>query len=385
MSGGAGWIDTQALGGLLRSAWRPKEPELRPSWPHLLAAQAIFAGTRSAVRIGQVADEIFYPSYQRQTVREPLFIFANARSGTTLLHNLISLDEEHFTPLRLHHTVFPAVSLQRIIQGLGFVDRRFLKSNLAALVQRSDDYFFGVWKGIHDTGLGQLEEDEALFVYTLLSPSLLLAVPEVASLHPTLCADDRGPKARQKFAAFYANTLQRLLFAADAGDERRLLNKSIWLPSRIQATFEVFPDARFVYLVRHPYETIPSYLNFMYAVWQKFYPAMPRKSAPLRQFCDVAIDYYQRSHRFLESIPAEQRCIIRFGDLVRDPVAVMRSVYSHFSYPWTPALETRATAAAARRDAFRSQKRYTLEDFGIEKGDVFGDLKDVFAAYGFEP
>ena len=69
-----------------------------------------WAGLRSAVAVGRAADDLLYPAWRGQRVREPVFIFANGRSGTTMLHRLLSTDTEHFAGYRLYQSIFSAVS-----------------------------------------------------------------------------------------------------------------------------------------------------------------------------------------------------------------------------------------------------------------------------------
>jgi len=41
----------------------------------------------------------------QQKIEAPVFIFGNARSGTTLLHSLMSLDEERFASMKLYQSI----------------------------------------------------------------------------------------------------------------------------------------------------------------------------------------------------------------------------------------------------------------------------------------
>ena len=45
------------------------------------------------IRFAYLVDNLFYPDYQHQEVREPVFIVGNFRSGTTFLHRLLTKDE----------------------------------------------------------------------------------------------------------------------------------------------------------------------------------------------------------------------------------------------------------------------------------------------------
>ena len=47
---------------------------------------------RFSIRIAYLLDNIFYPDYHRQEVKQPIFIVGNFRSGTTFLHRLLTKD-----------------------------------------------------------------------------------------------------------------------------------------------------------------------------------------------------------------------------------------------------------------------------------------------------
>src|SRR5688572_25933586 len=41
-------------------------------------------------------DEVFHRGYKNTAVKQPVFIIANPRSGTTYLHRLLAMDSERF-------------------------------------------------------------------------------------------------------------------------------------------------------------------------------------------------------------------------------------------------------------------------------------------------
>ena len=51
-------------------------------------------------------DDQLFPQYQNVDVGEPIFIMASPRSGTTMLHRLMSLDQQ-FTSYSLWQTLLP--------------------------------------------------------------------------------------------------------------------------------------------------------------------------------------------------------------------------------------------------------------------------------------
>lgn len=385
------WFDTKTMRGIAQEALRgmtgsgrSSEAEvLRPSLPHVAAAKLVLGTLTPMVKAARLVDDVAYRDYRRQRVQQPLFIVANARSGTTFLHHLISLDAERYAPMKLHHTVFPSVALQRGIQGLSRVDHRWLGSLIHRLVDRSDRFFFKAWEDIHPTGLNQLEEDEAVFVYTLLSPGIFFVFPFVAALARVAWMDRLDEKTRHRLMDYYLATARRHLFAS--GGNRTLLNKSIWHPPRMQSMLELFPDARFVYLMRHPYQTIPSFLNFFHSAWTVFYPQMRKDSPQLKAMAQLAIDYYRYAHQMRARIPAKQLATVQFADLIADPESTVRRIYQHFGMQVSDQFAVRLRTATMQTKRFKSSHDYSLEEFGLTRKEVYEQLRPLFDEYGYDP
>src|SRR6185437_8102760 len=74
-------------------------------WAYVLFFTALFAVMWMAVTIGRMLDFVFFPRFCRQSVRQPVFIIAPPRSGTTLLQKLMSLDEERFVYSKMYQLI----------------------------------------------------------------------------------------------------------------------------------------------------------------------------------------------------------------------------------------------------------------------------------------
>ena len=87
-------------------------------WAYVLFFTLLYAVMWFIVALGRALDHVFFPGFKRQPVREPVFIVAPPRSGTTLTQKLLSLDEERFVYNALYQTIFPAVCFQRCFDAL---------------------------------------------------------------------------------------------------------------------------------------------------------------------------------------------------------------------------------------------------------------------------
>jgi hypothetical protein len=77
-------------------------------------------------------------------------------------------------------------------------------------------------------------------------------------------------------------------------------------------------------------------------------------------------------------LPPDRVVDVQYDDTVGDPVGTVRRVYEHFGLNRTPAVDegVRAYLAENPRDKHGAH-RYTLEEFGLDRGEVDA----AFASY----
>lgn len=349
-------------------------------------SQVAFGALRGLVAAGRRVDDVLYPGWRDQPVREPFFIFANARSGTTLLHRLMSLDTERFTYSKLYESLFQSVVAHRLIEAGVALDAR-LGRHVGDAVERVDERIFRVWKDIHPMGLNQAEEDEAYFVFSLLTPGLYPFFPYPRELERVSWLDRLGDEVVEAVMDDYEGAVKRLLYVQglrDGKPNRQLLSKSVFLQGRLDAFRERFPDGRFVYLVRHPYESIPSFVSMFVAIWRLHSPEIPDDSDEARALAKIAIDFYRRGLEARREFGPSQFLTVKYAQLTSDPGGTVRRIYDHFGMEMTPDYAAVLDAETAKARRFRSNHRYSLEQYGLTKDDIYGPLAEAFDELGFE-
>jgi hypothetical protein len=167
------------------------------------------------VAAGRALDHVFFPAFKRQPVREPIFIVAPPRSGTTLTQKLMSLDEERFIYNALYQTIFPAVFFQRCFDAFIWLDRQ-IGSPLARVTGWAEKKWFGGWDGVHTMRFNQPEEDDGFFVYTFVTEAIFLLFLHVEELWEAGFQDALPAEKRRKVMGFYRSCLQRRLYASGA-------------------------------------------------------------------------------------------------------------------------------------------------------------------------
>ena len=332
--------------------------------------------------VTRALDHVLFWRFRRQKVKAPIFIIGNPRSGTTFLHRLMCYDEERFTHFKLWQTILPTVFHHKMVRLLTFLNR--WTGNIAGrLLTRFERRAFRGWDGIHAVGLSRAEECEMLWVYTLMSPALYSLVP-FPDLLPRAKFVDRLPdRKRKRVMRYYRGVLQRHLYCD--GGKREYLGKNVFLTGRIESILETFPDARFVHMVRHPFEVIPSYLSMFTAPWKAHSPDIARDSPQAQQMAAVPADYYKYMLEHLDAFPEDRFLTIRYDELVNQPREVVERIYERFGIPIEAAFRERLEAATAKSRTYKSSHKYSLGEYGLSEKAVYEDLRLVFEKYGFDP
>jgi hypothetical protein len=330
--------------------------------------------------VGRAIDRWRDPGFQDVELKEPVYIVAPPRSGTTFLHRLMCLDDR-FAYLKLYHTIFPAISLYKTIDATAAADSA-LGGLLSRIVDAIESVAFGGWEDIHPLGFDRAEEDEGIFILTLLSPGMYLLAPEMDELERPAWVDRLEPETRQRLTALYRSTLKRVMY--HEGQDRRFLGKTVLFPGRMQTVMEACPDARFIQLVRHPYKTVPSLVSMFRKPWAFFEPDIPDEGPETRRVAELAMDYYNELAEMRRTLDGDKMKTVQFDDLVDTPAATVEDIYEWLDIPVEDTFRRRLHGTLSAQGEHSSGHAYSLEQFGLSRETVYERLGDVFATYGFD-
>jgi hypothetical protein len=355
------------------------------SWRRTLFADGLISAVTVVGALNRLAeriDERFFAEYHDQPLGKPIYIVAAPRSGTTFLHRLMSRDPQ-FTTFKLYQTFFPTITGYKVLNRLTQVNGR-VGSALQKLRSAIDKSSFGAWQGIHDTGLSQDEEDEAIWALAYATPAIWFVLPYPEQFDHLRFIDQLPEEKKQKLVAYYRGCVQRHLHMNPG---RTLLGKNVLLPGRFDIVTQAVPEARFVHVLRHPYEALPSMLSLFTVPWRWHSPEVRPDGPEARALTKLTIDYYRFLHH--ESLKSERENKRRFfnvtyPDLLADPMRVVTDIYERFELELTPQFHAELAAEVARQRKFRSEHKYSLEQFGLTKEYVYEELSELFEYYGFE-
>jgi len=330
------------------------------------------------VALGRGLDHILFPGFRQQPVTRPVFIVAPPRSGTTLTQKLMSLDDQRFLHVKLYQTIFPSVFYQRCFDGVAWLDEH-TGHPLSGFVGWIEKTFFGGWDDMHKLRLNQPEEDDGFFVYSFVTEAIYLLFPHVDELWEAGFPDALPAADRRKLMAYYKSCLQRHLYAN--GPDKTLLSKATQSSGAVESLREAFPDARFITIIRHPYESVASHVSVFYPVWHAHSPDIAKDSPVSKSYARLALCWYQHLFEFGKKMEPERYYCMDYRDLTRSPRDALETLYRHFDWKLSDEFRARLQAATEKQRTFKSAHHYTLEEFGLSKEWIQKELGPLLDHY----
>lgn len=334
------------------------------------------------VRLLQALDHLIFPKFRREKLPASIYILANPRSGTTLLHRIMVADSQ-FTFQRLYQTIFPSIIWYKFFEWLGRFDR-ILGGPLARYVLKPlNRLFFGQWDGVHEVGFQQSEEDEAMWIFPWLTPAALIFFPFIRALKPHVYVDGLPRRDLDRINTHLYRILQRHMYAA--GEGKILLGKNAVAATRVHRYLEVMPDMRIIHLYRHPYESITSALSmFSKKMWEMHSPQCVGATEEVKAAAEIWCESYLLLMNLRDELPPERYIEFSYTELASDPKGTVEKVYARFGLEVGPEYAAYLEAESERAQKFESQHEYDLTEYGLSKDWIYEQLKPAFERYGFE-
>jgi hypothetical protein len=314
------------------------------------------------VAIGRFLDHILYPDFRRQEIRQPIFIVAPPRSGTTFLQRLLAQDRSTFAPVLMYQTIFPSITIQKLIHSVAQASRQkgHLLFDIFSWIER---HCFGGWDGMHKMRFTQPEEEAGFFVYTFVTEAIYLLFPFVRALWGAGFADDLPLRQQKKLMKYYRSCLQRHLYLN--GPDKVLLSKATQFSGSILCLQREFPDARIINILRNPRESIPSHISVFFTVWQWIDPSIRKSGPESREYAELAAAWFLHLEKFAISARPERYYRILYPDLVQNTERSIQSIYRRFDLPLSAQAKRQIQSDARLAVDYKSSHLYTMTEYGL--------------------
>ena len=327
--------------------------------------------------IFRLIDEVFFFRYRKVKIKQPVFIIANPRSGTTYLHRMISKDDNRFTYTKFAHTFFMTASFTKFANLVKWIDRRtgnLIRNGL----NKVDHIFWGGWEDIHSMGFNKAEEDELPFAQSMMSVGNFIPFPYYHLIEGTKFLDREPPSVRKGVMDFYESCVKRFVYAT--GEQKTYLSKNVMSTGRFKSILERFPDAKIIYIARHPYEALPSFAS-MFSV---MYGRGPDADLSRQALSEQGIQFYLYLAEMRKVIPSSQFIALKYDDLVHNPKDTVLNVYKHFNWEATGDFIKTLDVEQVRQKDYHSAHEYSLDKYNLSKEYIYERLFDIFQEFGFE-
>jgi hypothetical protein len=332
------------------------------------------------VAIGRFLDHILYPDFRRQEIRQPIFIVAPPRSGTTFLQRLLAQDRDTFAPVLMYQTIFPSITIQKLIHSVAQASRQkgHLLSDIFSWIER---HCFGGWDGMHKMRFTQPEEEAGFFVYTFVTEAIYLLFPFVRALWGAGFADALPLRQQKKLMKYYRSCLQRHLYLN--GPNKVLLSKATQFSGSILCLQREFPDARIINILRNPRESIPSHISVFFTVWQWIDPSIQKSGPESREYAELAAAWFLHLEKFDISARPERYYRILYPDLVQNTERSIQSIYRRFNLPLSAQAKRQIQSDARLAVDYKSSHLYTMAEYGLSPQWLRRELGGLMKRYRF--
>lgn len=279
----------------------------------------------------------------------PLVVIGLPRSGTTLLHRLLSLAPEAraLRYFEVRHPIAPP----------GRDDRR----ERARREHRGMAWLAPDLDSKHFSTPDEAEECLFLFDSTMVSSSFWVAAPAYGYLEWYLEQDQRGP---------YREYREHLQIVHAEQPARRLTLKAPVHTAHVAALIEAIPDVKLVQLHRDPVRAVSSLNSLFYTLHRAVSEELdlPRLGRANLDFLARGIEQNLDARR---ALAPEAIVDVYYEDLVTDAVAVVRRIREHHGLDFTPEYE-RSLLAFLRDNPQHKHgaHRYDPGDFGLTEDEI---------------
>lgn len=325
-----------------------------------------------SIRTAYLLDNLFYPEYHDQEIKQPIFIIGNFRSGTTFLHRLLVKDTGATCLTSWEIYVAPSIVGRRYLRWL--MKLNYAIGNPVQRVINIFDRIMEEYSYMHRVGLNEPEEDGQVLFHIWSSYDLLAFFPFPKLIRKYIYYDQMVPEEdRERDMEYYREVLKKHIYSHKG---KRYVSKNPSYSPKVRTLHQKFPDAKFINLVRNPLQVIPSSISLLSNHLRTY--GDPESEYELQDtVIEVSKHWYVYPHRYLKQLPADQYIRINYRDLTSDPKGTVERIYRQFGLEISPEYEKILKIEAEKARNFRSKHQYSLQEMGLDQKRIQSEFKNI--------
>lgn len=293
---------------------------------------------------------------------DPLFIVGHWRSGTTHLHNLMSLDSTFSSPTA-YQASFPNHFIFSQVANVIF--------NLIAPPKRPMDNVAFSAEAPH-------EDEFALAASSLVSPYMKVLFP--CSGPETYTSVDPNDWSLDALFA-WKRSMSVFVKKMTLSEGGRLLFKSPPHLGRIKLLSEMYPNSQFIHIVRNPYNVYMSTKK----LWKDSFAYVHLQTPSQELIQETILSWYEKMFKLFEKdkreISPEAIVEIKYEELDSEPLKTISHIYEKLDLKNFNSVNERLMRYINSLKGYR-KNAYQLTD--CEKALVSTRWRDNFLKYGYE-
>jgi hypothetical protein len=298
-----------------------------------------------------------------QDPANPVFIIGHWRTGTTLLHQLMSLDPSLSAP-----TLF-----QVAVPDSFLVSYPYYRPLFKRVV--SDHRPMDQVK----LGMDEPQEDEyAIYRLTSFSPLENLVFPKNSSYFlnhgsPFVPAGEELEEWKNRVKNFY----RKISYSSG----KRIVSKNPFHSFRIRILREMYPDAKFIYLVRHPYRVVPSAIHMWSIVQEQNALNSCGRPPGIDEVTEMVLKLNETVEKESAALPPGSVVRVRFEDLEAQPVETLKHIYGELGIPFSGEFEQQISQFFQRNASYQKNSFTLTPD---QKSIIAGKLEFHMKAFNYD-
>ena len=308
---------------------------------------------------------LFEEKIQVASIPNLIFVLGHWRSGTTLLHSLITLHPDYSYPSQFqvskpHVFLSREAAAKKMFNGM-VGDKRAMDNVTVSFDSPGED-------------------ESAIAVGSLMSPYLGWTFPKRELFYDRyLCLSDINEKENKEWIGFFLYFLKKLSIRYDG---KPLILKSPTHTARLGLLFKLFPNAKFIHLHRDPYTVYQSTLKL-------YRDAVPGYYLQNDNCCEVYEERIIRKYKLMyesyfsdyQLVPNNQICEVSFEELEQDKIRTLGRIWDQLNLSGFDQLESRLMGKIGDINRYKKNV-YTEMDDQI-KTRLYEDLRPSFERWNY--
>ena len=307
--------------------------------------------------------KLFGHKIENQTLSDnPVIIIGHWRTGSTFLHQLLSIDANFVTS-----TVFQASLPDSFLSS-----RKSYEPIMSRMIKGT--------RPMDQVKLGldePLEDEYAIFRLSGFSPLEQIIFPKKGNYflknYPGFLPKmEKLGEWKKALILFYKKLL--------VYNNQIILIKNPFHSTRLNVLNDIFPNARYIHIIRHPYKVVPSTQRMWDIVGSQNSMNRNWMKPSIKEVSEIYNQMLEEIDQAKNNLPEKRFYEVKFEDFENNPKEEIKSIYNHFGLQYSDKLDL------SLDDFLSTIKDYKKNEYTLSnevKTDISEVLKPWMIKYNY--